>query len=1034
MGLPSSPTRSQAAKPILKVVYLFAGKRRHSDVAAFLKKAETEGGVQVELHEFDIERSPQHDLTDNALWDKIFDTLKEGNWVLIVSPPCNTFSRARFQNRRHPGPKPLRTRMWPRGFPWLSAAHRSKVDEANTFVDRCIHACQLVSEAGGYFLLEHPEDLGTVEGEQPGSIWQWPEVLELIPCCNAVSFAIHQCHFGAPTPKPTRFMTNMEVADKRCYVALPKFDKFGFYKGPLPKKCGHHHTKTLIGKTNSQWNTAPSAAYPPGLCQFIADLILYACASFGRGGRVKSSGVKRDEKTVEQSPNKKAKISSAGPIQVILSDSEDEGGSASGALQTSTTHAGTATTTGVLKGAMDATTVSTTVASADVELTVVEDAEFDIGACHNTGKPITVEWDRTCKHFTDGFGLCSPGRWRPQQRGTRRSPNMVQLADNTFNCLAECVAAEIPDLRLSAFKLVTGKLLKSPFSESALARVRSKIFDLLPDPQDARVVDEGQPFYLRALAQWLREFGDADARWLVDEKDSFATGVCLGVEQPLPRSPQVCPPKVKHRRLDETEFLAVAQNYPSAQISAKELEQKFREEEDLGRMHPSKMGVLREEFGDRLRIASMAAIQKPDGSVRPLHDATHSVMVNHAIQYQDKIECPGPAEIAAIVREATETKGAPFCVSADIRAAHRLVKIRRSDWGYMCCKADSNSDTIWVNRVGTFGVSIAPYWWSKLAGLIGRFVGYLFHQRWMMHMIYVDDLHGVFAGESKFLFLWVWLLAFEVAGTPFGYHKFKGGFASEFVGFQIRYDLTEVGISTKRGTWIIDWIDRAKANRYVIQAHDFAEFLGRLGFIAQLLVWLKPHLSPLFSWAAVTAAGTVCRLPDTVILTLQYIANEFKRETFLISAYRPQHFRGERFRTDAKCTTEFVVLAGWEIGTKRWFSIKLGPTEVPYLFKPGIGAQWASTSAELLASWLALHMFGWLAETRERKAIEVSLVGGTDNRANESLTSKRPTTRWPLMGINMQLSSALSRARLSLGLRWRPRDENTEADQLTNEN
>ena len=301
-------------------------------------------------------------------------------------------------------------------------------------------------------------------------------------------------------------------------------------------------------------------------------------------------------------------------------------------------------------------------------------------------------------------------------------------------------------------------------------------------------------------------------------------------------------------------------------------------------------------------------------------------------------------------------------------------------------------------------------------------------------MIYVDDLHGVFAGESKFLFLWVWLLAFEVAGTKFGYHKFKGGFASEFVGFQIRYDLTEVGISTKRGTWIIDWIDRAMANRYVVQARDFSEFLGRLGFIAQLLVWLKPHLSPLFSWAAVTAAGTVCRLPDTVILTLQYIANEFKRETFLVSARRPQHFRGERFRTDAKCTTEFVVLAGWEIGTKRWFSIKLGPTEVPYLFKPGIGAQWASTSAELLASWLALHMFGWLGETRERKALEISLVGGTDNKANESLTSKRSTTRWPLMGINMQLSSALSRARLSLGLRWRPRDENTEADQLTNEN
>ena len=458
MGPPSSPTRNQTAKPILKVVYLFAEKRRHSDVAAFLKKAETEGGVQVELHEFDIERSPQHDLTDTALWDKIFDTLKEGNWVLIVSPPCNTFSRARFQNRRHPGPKPLRTRMWPRGFPWLSAAHRAKVDEANSFVDRCIHACQLVSESGGYFLLEHPEDLGTVEGEQPGSIWQWPEVLELIPCCNAVSFAIHQCHFGAPTPKPTRFMTNIEVSDKRCHIALPKFDRFGFYKGPLPKQCGHHHTQTLIGKTNSTWNTAPSAAYPPGLCQFIADLILYACASSGRGGWVKSTGTKRAEKTentAEHSPNKKAKVSHAEQVQVISSDSDEERGSAPGAFQTSTTGAG--------KEPMDATTVTTTGASTVLEPTVEGDTEFDIGACHNTGKPISVEWDRTCKDFTDGFGLCSPCRWRPQQRGTRRSPDMVQLANNTFDCLAQCVTAEIPDLRLLAFKLVTGKLQESPF-------------------------------------------------------------------------------------------------------------------------------------------------------------------------------------------------------------------------------------------------------------------------------------------------------------------------------------------------------------------------------------------------------------------------------------------------------------------------------------------------------------------------------------------------------------------------------------------
>ena len=53
--------------------------------------------------------------------------------------------------------------------------------------------------------------------------------------------------------------------------------------------------------------------------------------------------------------------------------------------------------------------------------------------------------------------------------------------------------------------------------------------------------------------------------------------------------------------------------------------------------------------------------------------------------------------------------------------------------------------------------------------------------------------------------------------------------------------------------------------------------------------------------------------------------------------------------------------------------------------------------------------------------------------ANDALSTKRSTTKWPLMLINMQLSSALARSRLALSLRWRPREENVEADNLTNE-
>ena len=226
------------------------------------------------------------------------------------------------------------------------------------------------------------------------------------------------------------------------------------------------------------------------------------------------------------------------------------------------------------------------------------------------------------------------------------------------------------------------------------------------------------------------------------------------------------------------------------------------------------------------------------------------------------------------MRETAATGEAPFCVRADIKAAHRLVKIRRSDWGFICCRADSTSDTVWVNQVGTFGVSSAPYWWAKLAGILGRFVAYVFHDKWVMQMIYVDGLHGSFIGRDKFRFLWIWLLAFEMLGTPSGYHKFKGGFACEFVVFHIRYDVAQVGISKKRGDWLVSWTLKAEEARFVIQARDFIEFLGRLGFVSQLLTWMKPHLSPLFAWSAVTAKGTVGRLPETVILTLRYILHE----------------------------------------------------------------------------------------------------------------------------------------------------------------
>ena len=56
-------------------MYLFAGKRRQSDVASFLQRAHDEGRINLTLKEYDLELSPDHDLTDLSIWEDIWATL-----------------------------------------------------------------------------------------------------------------------------------------------------------------------------------------------------------------------------------------------------------------------------------------------------------------------------------------------------------------------------------------------------------------------------------------------------------------------------------------------------------------------------------------------------------------------------------------------------------------------------------------------------------------------------------------------------------------------------------------------------------------------------------------------------------------------------------------------------------------------------------------------------------------------------------------------------------------------------------------------
>ena len=665
------------------------------------------------------------------------------------------------------------------------------------------------------------------------------------------------------------------------------------------------------------------------------------------------------------------------------------------------------------KGSGDDTGAREVEDSGDQEIQDDLQSKFDPNKCGNLGQPLVLEWQGQHSPIADGFGLCSPTRWLPANRGVTLDPAARGFAEAMHEVLNQFVKDTIRDPQQTVCLLALGRFKQSPFTKEDLDRLRQSWFGCIEAAMGAKQqaldsVPESQPFYLHALALTARLLQDPDWEVIENVQDSYSSGVSLGYDEPAPHIPQVYEPKCKSRKLDESEEEWLRQNYESANQSSEQLEQKFREEELLDRMFPSTLPVLRERFGpDRVRIASLGAILKEDGTARPLHDATHGVHVNTRIRILNQQANPGPSEVVHMVRAAQECKEACFAISGDVSSAHRLVRIREADWGLLSCRVKDDSPVVWVNKVAAFGVSSSSFLWSRLFGIVKKCVARFLLRVLFWHMCYVDDLHASFGGRRKFTLLLMWLAMFEAIGTPFSYKKFKGGYTVAFVGYELSYADTSVGISPARGSWILRWIEEARQARFVVQVRRFSEFLGRLGFVARLLTWIKPHLGPLYSWQAAVTASTVAKLPDTVIFTLEYLKRAFSDMSFKVPAARALRGCGVAFRTDAKCADGFVVVVGgWETtqapSTARWFSLRITPEDAPFLFDSAGKSQWASASAELLGTLVALWAFDHLKKGACRRSLVVELRAETDNRGNEALLAKKSTTRWPLLFLNMQ--------------------------------
>ena len=143
----------------------------------------------------------------------------------------------------------------------------------------------------------------------------------------------------------------------------------------------------------------------------------------------------------------------------------------------------------------------------------------------------------------------------------------------------------------------------------------------------------------------------------------------------------------------------------------------------------------------------------------------------------------------------------------------------------------------------------------------------------------------------------------------------------------------------------------------------------------------------------------------------------------------------EAFRADAKAEDEDVEPGGWEVQNgadpreAKWLTIKLTRKTALWVFSEGEPFRKIAT-LELLATLLCeLALPPPMKEARNEV---LTLSTGADNPGNTTTVSKLVATKLPRCAAMRQLASTLAVNQWRLKLGWIPRNQNFEADELSN--
>ena len=1011
------------------MLYLFSGLRRDTSLANILKSwSGMHGEFEIEVEEWDITSGDEFDLLQEQQRSSLLARIQSGEFLAVVmSPPCGTWSRAPWANQF--GPRPLRSFGEPWGFPWLEGARLKKVASSNIFIRFCMEILMLLEKTEFViaFLLEHPENLGAVasyrrkaqrqwfqmihKAVRPASIWQLQELQALAQHEAVFTRVFHQCALGASSPKPTRILTTLPALSTLGFQGWPVFSQQGFYQGPLPRtcSCGRPHSQLIAKDLEGNFNTTAAAAYPPDVDK------LFAAAIWDFASSSAAPPLKREK------------------VETLQQEQEVQGEKSGQDLQQQTGQ----------QRAQDEDGGAPRVVQVEPQKKRKLDAASDHGTQTMGRKaPLSVWYKGKTRRVADGLGKCSPGLRPAGARPRCNSRSSKEVAELFWNETCNFVEALGKEQRLKMVaKLALGKYQESPFG-SWMDGFREKMDNLLvklgKDPR-RKATDRSTEINFRRLKALAEIVEDEDHSYLAP---LVARGVPLGVRGEIGRIPAVYDQKSKNEddqrplSWDEEMKHVDRSNYKSATSHMELVKSHILEDVKKGWI----VGLSRDEalrrFGDELQIASLGAVPKdPNWSdVRVVHDGTHGIQVNTKIEQPNRMEFPQFDDLQAMVGSFQQHQPAQKLLMAfDIRSAHRLVPVQPEDWGLQSFKLEED-DKIWCNKVGTFGVASASFWWGRVASTTFRVLHRLWPEGALCYLLLFADDGLILAGGEDYHRLIISLFAFlELLEIPLSWKKTRGGFKTEWIGYTIDLESWKIGVSERKVAWLVDWV-KATNREGKILGREFRAGVGRMGFLAGAIRGARPFLAPLYAISARVSNTAFVELHMAVRLALEFFADWLRREPMKTPS-GPPGVAGEVFRVDAMASDLGICVGGWETyetndpAKARRFSVVLDRKSCPWLYVRGEPHRTIAAS-ELLAVTMAVVLFGPMAKWRCKHG-RLVLSGFTDNASNSYVIDKFLSVKFPVSMVLMELSRQLAELQSELHLHWIPREQNEESDDLS---